>query len=244
MTAVLTVGRAEIPYEVRYSSRATRKRIVVTPDRVEVVVPEGTPEGGADGVRGYVHRKRRWVFDAVREVEAAHRRLLTQRYASGAKLQFRGRWLMLDVRPGDVDAAEVACRSKFHVTVPRDLDGPARLDATRTALHGWLRQRAARDVRRLTRRYEAALGVEAAGVRLSDSETRWGSLGRDGVVRVHWRLVQAPLAALEYVVAHEVAHLVHRHHGPAFWATVARALPDWAELRAMLETWEQDHRAV
>ena len=79
---------------------------------------------------------------------------------------------------------------------------------------------------------------------MSESKSRWGSLGRDGVVRVHWRLVQAPVAALEYVVAHEVAHLVRRHHGPEFWAALGRTLPDWPERKAMLEAWEQDHRAV
>lgn len=241
---VLTIGRAEIPYEVRYADGAARKRIVVTPGGVEVVVPSGTPQGGPDGLLDYVHRKRRWVFDAVREIEARHRRLLVQQYASGAKLQYRGRWLMLDVRPADVREVEVQCRSKFHVRVPEALDGSERLEAVKAALHGWLRARALRDVRRLGRRHQAALGVHARDLRLSDSQSRWGSLGRDGVVRVHWRLVQAPLVALEYVVAHEVAHLVHRHHGPDFWAALARTLPDWPERKVMLEAWEQDHRAV
>ena len=56
--------------------------------------------------------------------------------------------------------------------------------------------------------------------------------------------MQAPTAALEYVVAHEVAHLIHRHHEPEFWATLARTLPDWAERKGMLERWEAEHRAV
>lgn len=241
---VLTIGTTDIPYEVRVSARTTRKRIVVTPQRVEVVVPAGTAMEGRSGVTDYVHRKRRWVFDAVREIEAKHRRLLTQRYSSGAKLQYRGRWLMLDVQPRDVEAVEVRCRSKFHVAVPTDLEGTARLEAIRMALHAWLRARALRDVRRFGRRHEARLGVTAEGFRLSDSKSRWGSLGRDGVVRVHWRLVQAPMAALDYVVAHELTHLLHRNHSPDFWAALAQALPDWAERKAMLEAWERDHRAV
>lgn len=241
---VLTVGATDIPYHVRFSTQATRKRIVVTPRGVVVVAPVGTPLEGAGGILTYLHRKRRWVFDAVREIEAAHRRLLTQRYASGAKLQYRGRWLMLDVQPADVEAVEVACRSKFHVSVPAVLEGLERLTAIRAAFDGWLRDRARRDVHRFGRRHEATLGVQAAGFRLSDSKSRWGSLGRDGVVRVHWRLVQAPVAAMEYVVAHELAHLLHRHHGPDFWAALSRALPDWADRKAMLESWERDHRAV
>ena len=241
---VLTVGRTDIPYRVRFSDPATRKRIVVTPRGVEVIAPTGTPMDGADGLLHFLHRKRRWVFDAVREIEEKHRRLLTQRYASGAKLQYRGRWLMLDVQPREVEAVEIACRSKFHVAVPEALDGTARLEAVRSALQAWLKARALRDVRRFGRRHEAALGVRARGFRLSDSKSRWGSLGTGGVVRVHWRLVQAPVAALDYVVAHELAHLLHRHHGPDFWAALARTLPDWPERKAMLEAWERDHRAV
>ena len=58
------------------------------------------------------------------------------------------------------------------------------------------------------------------------------------------KVILAPAAAMEYVVAHEVAHLVHRHHSPEFWVTLARALPDWEERKAMLERWEGEHRAV
>lgn len=241
---ILRVGATDIPYEVRFSTKATRKRIVVTPDGVEVVAPMGTPWEGADGVLGYVKRRKRWVFDSVREVEAKHRQRLTQTYASGAKLQYRGRWLMLDINATDVAAVEIECRSKFHVKVPKTLDQAARLDAVRSAFATWLRERAARDLVRFGRRHSGNLGVSPVDFRLSDSRTRWGSCGRDRVVRVHADLVQAPAAAMEYVVAHEVAHLLHRNHSPRFWRTVELTMPEWASGKRLLEAWEVGHRAV
>lgn len=81
-------------------------------------------------------------------------------------------------------------------------------------------------------------------MRLSEQKHAWGTCGKDGVLRVHWRLVQAPAAAMEYVVAHEVAHLAHRNHSSEFWAVLAHTMPDWAERKAMLERWEAEHRAV
>ena len=244
MNEVLTVGNTDIPYAVRFSSRATRKRIVVTPEGVQVVVPAGTSMEGADGVLAYLDGKRRWVFDSVREVDAKHRKLLTQHYASGAKLQYRGRWLMLDLRAAPVEGVEIACRSKFEVRVPAGLEGLKRLEAVRVALDGWLRERAMRDLRRFARKHERVLGIEAKSVRLGEQKRAWGTCGKDGVIRVHWRLIQAPAAAMEYVVAHEVVHLLHRNHSPEFWATLATTLPDWAERKAMLERWESEHRAV
>jgi len=240
----LTVGNTVIPYDVRESRKATHRKIVVTPAGVEVVIPTGSPLDGPEGVGRYVQRKRRWVFDAVREVEEKHRALLTQRYAAGAKLQYRGRWLMLDVQAGDVAGVEIACRSKFHVMVPLGLDGVQKLEAIREAFDRWLRDRALDDVERFGQQHEATLAVEAAGYRLSDARSRWGSCGRDNVVRVHWRLVQAPTPAFEYVVAHEVAHLLHRNHSAEFWAVLGRTLPNWAERKAMLERWESEHRAL
>ncbi len=151
---------------------------------------------------------------------------------------------MLDVHTGDIHRVEIACRSKFHVRVPAFPDALSRLEAIRLAFDGWLKERALAEVLRLGRAHEITLGVLAVDYRLTDTRTRWGSLGRDGVVRVHWRLIQAPAAALDYVVAHEVSHLVHRHHGPEFWQVVGKALPDWHERRDMVERWEQEHRAV
>ncbi|MDP2314019.1 MAG: SprT family zinc-dependent metalloprotease [Pseudomonadota bacterium] len=237
----LIVGATVIPYTVRESTEAARMRIVVTPGAVEVVAPAGTPLDGPEGVLAFVQRKRRWVFDAVREIEEKHRAALTQQYGSGAKLQYRGRGLMLDVQPGDVAEVAITCRSKFHVIVPAGLGGVEKLEAVRGAFDAWLRDRALDAVERLGHRHEMNLDVKAAGYRVSDARSRWGSCGRDGVVRVHWRLVQAPAAALEYVVAHEVAHLVHRNHSAEFWLTLGRTLPDWAERKAMLERWEGEN---
>ena len=240
----LVIGATVIPYDVRESAQARAMKIVVTPATVEVVVPVGTALDGPKGAVAYVERKRRWVFNSVREMKEKHRALLNQQYASGAKLQYRGRWLMLDVQPGDVTEVVITCRSKFHVLVPVVLDPVERLEAVRIAFDAWLRERAQDAVERLGRHHEATLGVSAAGYRVSDAKGRWGSCGRDRVLRIHWRLVQAPAPALEYVVAHEVAHLVHRNHSPEFWATLGRTLPDWAERKAMLERWEAEHRAV
>ena len=241
MTSTLGVGNTVIPFEVRESTKARAMKIVATPSGVEVVVPPGT---SAEAVTAYVERRRRWVFDAVRELAARHETLLDQQYGSGAKLQYRGRWLMLDVQPADVEVVEIACRSKLHVRVPAQLVGGARHEAVREAFDGWLRSRARDDLDRLGRKHAEVLGVKPGGFRVSEARSRWGSCGSDGVIRAHWQLVQAPASAFEYVVAHEVAHLVHRNHSEDFWRTLARTLPTWAERKAMLERWEGERRAV
>ena len=120
---------------------------------------------------------------------------------------YRGRRLVITVQAADVDRVEIQCRSRFHVRVPADLDDLARLEAVRDGFDAWLRERALRDARAFARRYQAKLGVEAAGVRVGDQRRAWGTCGKDRVIRVNWRLIQAPAAAMAYVVAHELCHL-------------------------------------
>ncbi|WP_243729418.1 M48 family metallopeptidase [Paludibacterium purpuratum] len=81
----------------------------------------------------------------------------------------------------------------------------------------------------------APLAARAPGqLLLSSARTRWGSCHRDGRIRLNWRLIQAPPTILDYVIAHELAHLRHMNHSPAFWQETGRLYPDWRTARAWL----------
>ena len=236
----LRIGTIDIPYTVRFSGGARRKRIVVTPGQVEVVAPAGTPLDGPRGIEAFVHSKRAWVFNAVEDCRKFGGDTIPQRYESGAKVLYRGRRLMLKIKSAPVEDIQIQCRSRFHVEVPKRLPQPERSRAIAETFENWLRNRAQQDVRRFATRYARKLSVEPRDARISEQKRMWGTCGKDRVVRIHWRLIQAPAAAMEYVVAHEVCHLLHRHHDRAFWRTLAGVLPDWRERKQLLEMWERD----
>ena len=93
-------------------------------------------------------------------------------------------------------------------------------------LRAWLVERAARVLAWRTARLARRFGRAPTRFALSNAQTQWGSCTRRGHVRLNWRLVQAPLALVDYVAAHELAHLVHLDHSPRFWAQVAELCPD------------------
>lgn len=84
-------------------------------------------------------------------------------------------------------------------------------------------------------RYAAQLGRTVAQISLRDTRSRWGSCSAQGALMYNWRLIMAPPAVLDYVAAHEVAHLIEMNHSPAFWAVVARLYPDWQAQRVWLK---------
>ncbi len=92
-------------------------------------------------------------------------------------------------------------------------------------------------------RYAAQIGRSYARLTLRDTRSRWGSCSSAGALMYSWRLIMAPPEVLDYVAAHEVAHLDQMNHSPAFWAVVADLMPDYAARREWLrENGELLHR--
>ncbi len=107
------------------------------------------------------------------------------------------------------------------------LPGPA--DTLSARMAAWLRAEARRDLGEASQRHAARLGVGYARMRVGDPTRRWGSCSTSGTLSYSWRLILAPPSVLDYVAAHEVAHLREMNHGPAFWAHVADLRPDYRE---------------
>jgi predicted metal-dependent hydrolase len=232
---ILQIGQTSIPYTVRYSKRTKNQRIVVTPEAVEVVAPPDTP---SEKITAFLDSKRRWLFNAVEDCRPKHPPEIPQRYVSGAKVMYRGRHLMLQVESADVEQVVISCKSRFYIQVPQQLSKDEQEDAIEQALIAWKRDRAWQDIQHFAKVYARKLGVKLPDVKLSEQKRVWGTCGKDGVIRINWQLIHAPLAVLEYVVAHEVVHLLHRHHGDAFWEALGSIMPDWRERKATLESWE------
>jgi predicted metal-dependent hydrolase len=230
---ILQVGATEIPYRIRHSAAARRKRIVVTPENVEVVVPNGQDEAE---IAEFMHGKRRWVFDKREAMlECAVDDPFPTRFATGGKVLYRGRRLRLVVeKTRDVERVEVSYRNGFHVAAPASLSEAKCEPEIEAALSEWMKARVRSDAEAFVHRHAASLGVEPAGLRVKDQRHLWGSCGADGGINLNWHLAFVPKAVLEYAVVHELCHLKHRNHGAAFWSMVNTACPAASELHSFL----------
>lgn len=202
------------------------------------------------GREGLSVRAPRWV--TLTEVEAAlHERagwivrhLKDQQtrsaQARGARIQWReGAAVMvlgtpctmrLDEAVSGVVLDETA--QVLRVGLPRS----ATPDALRDAVQAWLQRRAMGIFELRCAHFAPRLGVVVSRLSLSSARTRWGSAGADSAVRLNWRLVHYPMDCIDYVVVHELSHLRHMHHGPAFWGVVRSVMPDYAQAKLVLRS--------
>ena len=240
MMPSVRIGQRTIDYEVRESERARRKRIEVTPGRVEVIVPAGSD---AEEVRSFVDSRRRWLHDRTRELADLVERLRARTpegVHSGAKILFRGRYLRLRVEPADAAGPRLTYRTAFHVEVPRAMQAADRDAVVRKLLLDWMKVRLEEDAWEVVRRRGRTHGLDPQGLQVKELDTLWGSCGRDGVLRLDRKLVRVPRPVFEYVVVHELCHLKHRDHSPAFWSLVRQVLPDFEERK----TWLEEHEVM
>jgi predicted metal-dependent hydrolase len=110
-------------------------------------------------------------------------------------------------------------------------------------VHDYLKREARRDLQKSAQAYAQALGVRVKRLSIRDQSSRWGSCTSHGSLSFSWRLILAPPFVLDYLAAHEVAHLVEMNHSPRFWRVVARVCPSVERAKRWLDTYGNDlHR--
>ncbi|MFO0692912.1 MAG: SprT family zinc-dependent metalloprotease [Polyangiales bacterium] len=229
--AEITWGTTRIAYALSRSSRQKTLSIRVEPDgRVEVVAPAGVPE---DRIEAVVRKKAGWILERQREVEDLLPRPSPREFVSGETYLYLGRQYLLRVKAGSEPSVKLLGKH-LEVTVPRGTPAGSRPEVVREQLVGWYRAHAEDRLPERVGVWASKLGVAPRSVLVREPDKRWGSCDAKGNVRLNWRIVQAPMRLVDYVVAHELVHLVHADHGRAFWQALGRVMPDYEGRRDML----------
>lgn len=226
-------GDVEITFTLRHQpSRAVpRVAIHVEPDgSVQVDAPSAAPMAE---VLAAVKKRSRWICQHVNAARARLAHVLPREYVSGESLHYLGRRYRLKVIIDPAASADARmCGAFITVRVPEHDSSSIRL-----ALDSWYRKRA-RDVfaQRLQVIAEPLQWVhELPFMRLQFMKRQWGSCSPSGRITLNPWLVTAPREAIDYVLLHEMCHLKHHNHSPAFYSTLDRHMPDWRKIKERLD---------
>jgi predicted metal-dependent hydrolase len=210
---LIRLGGREVEYRFVRRRRRTLG-ITVDADGLKVSAPLRAPWRD---IEGFVRAKERWILAKLDEWSRAPRPALLKG-APGERLPVFGESLALERRPGPVR----------HEPDTILFDTIANLVA-------WLKGAALRALRPRAAHFAAQLGRPAPSVRLSNARSQWGACNENGAIRLSWRLVHVEPALADYVVAHEVAHLVELNHSARFYRVLDSLYPHWPGAREGLE---------
>lgn len=221
-------GTASFDYELQ---RASRKSVGIRIDDtgVRVSAPRWVSVGQVEQV---LADKADWVLQQLRlrEQRLREQQRLRIDWTDGAGLPYLGARLVL--RLGQPVPQTTLCADASELLLP--LAAGCAAQVVREHAEAWMREQARSLFNARAREFAERLGVRVSAVGLSSARTRWGSASADGRIRLHWRLLHFAPDIVDYVVAHEVAHLREMNHSPRFWATVGELCPGWRGARLAL----------
>jgi predicted metal-dependent hydrolase len=225
----------KIDYQLRRSARAKLARIIVSPDKIEVVAPVRMPQ---QQITQFVHAKQAWIQSALAKVRLKAQQvapLAPERYGQGVFIPYQGRHYVLLIKPSALKRIKVEFDSAFQVSIPTALDQAAHDAAIKAALSAWMKKTALLMVSEMVQQHAQRFQLVPHGIRIKTQRSRWGSCSSTNAININWLLMLAPPVILEYVVVHELCHIREKNHSAAFWQLVAEHLPDYQQRRHWLK---------
>jgi hypothetical protein len=226
-TDSIAYGSTVIRYGIEYAQRKTLGIYVYPDGSVMLKAPVGA---SADVVREKVRHRAAWILRQKRYFESFGTPTAKRQYISGESHLYLGRQYMLRVLESDRNVVhynnniiEIECRKKN--------------DAGKV-LQKWYRERAELKfieyAEPIVRQF-AVYGVKPNGISVKKMEKRWGNCSSDGHISLNPKLVCAPRCCIEYVITHELCHLVHRNHTKEFYSLLTKEMPHWERWKMKLE---------
>ncbi len=230
---------------VAYAFRRARRRsigFVVGVEGLSVSAPKWVNLGDVDVA---LREKGDWILRKLGEQQQRQQRLQAAKidWRDGTCLPFLGETVLvvLDARAGltkagavlntNTGAAPGEPKHRLHIGLPPT----AAPEQIRDVVQSWLQRQARRVFEERCRHFADQLQVRYTRLSLSSAQTRWGSASANGSIRLNWRLIHFAMPTIDYVVAHELAHLREMNHSPRFWDVVRSVVPDYERARGTLK---------
>jgi predicted metal-dependent hydrolase len=218
---------------VRRPGRKTASISVSPENAITVKVPSGMK---TDAIEAFVARHSNWVRKKIRFNTEVREPYTPRQFVNGEELFYLGNPLRLSIeQPGPAGVALE--NGTLRVRVPADAEngGGRQKKLIALLIERWYRVRAESDLRKRIGSFAPSVGTEPKEFRIRAYKSRWGSCTSTGHLAFDWKIMMAPEAVVDYVVVHELCHLVHHDHSPKFWKLVESILPGYKAQKEWLK---------
>lgn len=227
-------GQRHISFAVVRSHR--RKTVALAVDPMDGVIFSAPDFVSIAKLETLAKEKGAWIIKNLRHHAELESLPVPREYVSGETFSYLGRHLLLKVTR-EKEHREATCKvsGRFMiVTCPAGIDKSDLVSAVRAALVEWYKDHAEKKISERVTIYASKLGVPVNKVLIKEQQKRWGSCDKHGHLRFNWRVIMAPIALVDYVVAHELCHLKIKDHSAEFWKLLGMVMPDYEERRERL----------
>jgi hypothetical protein len=214
----------DITYSLTTSNRKTLSIYIERDGQVTILAPE---ELTGQQLEEVLEQKRGWIYKSLAEWEDLNATQIKREYVNGEGFLYLGRTYRLQIV--EQQDSPLILKNGYFVLHSQSL--PKADDAFKD----FYRLKGHKKLRERVTYYQGKLGVKANDVRVLELKNRWASCSEKGNLNFHWKCMMAPLTVLDYVVVHELVHLLHKNHTTAFWNEIDKLIPDYQDRKQWLK---------
>ena len=217
----------EFQVEVKRTDRRKSASISLDGNLVKVTVPKSLSDRR---IRDLIGKRTPWIKSKLKE-QSLRPSSKPKEYVSGETVPYLGKNYRLKVVEGKIPSIKMV--GGYLVATILNCERN-RQDAVKSLLEDWYIRQAKRRLKEKTDRLSKIVGVNPKSVSIKNYKSRWGSCSSNGDLTYNWRIILAPHRIVDYVVVHELCHLLEHNHSPRYWRHVEHHVPDWRDCRDWL----------
>lgn len=215
--------------EVIKTERKRSATIGVEGERVTLHVPVTLSD---QRIRNLVTKRTPWIKTKL-FAESQRLAVKPKEYVSGETFAYLGKHYRLKVQNGSIPSVKM--KNGYLVTTIEHAESDEE-EKIQSLLEGWYLSHAEQRLKEKAERFAKVIGVAPLSISVTSYKSRWGSCSSKGDISFNWKIIHAPHRIIDYVVVHELCHLLEHNHSPKFWKHVERYVPDWKACRQLLRS--------
>lgn len=221
MKLELNYGTTNLEFDVVYKDRKTMEIAVEPPNIITVIAPIGTKK---EQILEKVSSKGHWIIQKLYSFKHMNYQPINREFVNGESFMYLGRnYSMQIIIDSYVNSPEVKLyRGKFIVTLSQKND-----EVIRKAMEQWYRSKSKEVIWSRIKYYERFFNIKPTKIKIKEQKKRWGSCTVKNELLFNWRSIMAKSNALDYIIVHEMCHMVYKDHSNDFWGLLASILPDY-----------------
>ncbi len=188
-------------------------------------------------IKEVIREKAPWILKKLEEVKEIKPEPEPLEYVTGEKIPYLGNYynILINEVQGFKQTEVVFDFDNFLITINNDIKKEERRQIIKNALEAWYRKQAGLVINERINIFKDKIGREPVLVRIKKQKKRWGSCSSKGNLNFNWKLIMAPMSVLDYLVVHELAHLVHPNHSKDYWNLVELTMADYQDSKQWLK---------
>ena len=232
---------------VQFGNRRIHFEIIKKGNRIKTVAIHINPTGyitvlspqslDEESIQKILYKRGKWIIEKQKLIDKNRDANIIKQFVSGESFPYLGRYYRLKVRK-QLSEDEKKCRlvnGRFLVEGDGHSESENSSSTVKRALIEWYIGHAEEKIEERVNRFAPLIGKWPVSIKIKNQEKRWGSCSRGGIIRFNWKIVMAPISVMDYVIAHELCHLIYPHHSIQFWQKVQSIIPDYEKKRHWLK---------